>query len=504
MFLLKYYQYQISQDGISYISIAQKYLNGDFRNAINGYCGPLLSWLLIPFLYFDLSPLIAIKVISLITGLFTMIGVKLLSYKFEMTERIRNIILFSLIPIILFFSLLFVTPDLLLLCLLVYYLNIIFSSEYPNRIYKGIFCGIIGALAYLAKAYAFYFFIVHFLLFNTLHYIRSATGERKGNVLRSFFWGFIIFFIISAAWVLILSNKYQGITITTAKKYIYACMNPESPSYPMFYQGFLKPPNETAVSAWEDPSYLKIKFWNPMQSWNHFKHQIKLILQNIYTIIIIYESFSFLSIMIIIVYILFCIQPFNKVILQGDAFYPLVTIMLYPTGFVLMGTDARYLWITDILLILMGGHILSVLFRNVFFNNVRKKIVLMFLILSFIAIPIKCLIKGINTGKDIYNLSKILERHNMRGSNIASNNNWPQSLYLSYYLNSKYYGIPRKNISDENLESELKKNNIDYYLIWDESSCNSIFLHNNYKEVTKKEIPGLKIYSLKERENNNQ
>ncbi len=48
LFLLNYYQYILNSDGISYISIAQKYMVGDFGNAINGYWGPLLSWLMIP------------------------------------------------------------------------------------------------------------------------------------------------------------------------------------------------------------------------------------------------------------------------------------------------------------------------------------------------------------------------------------------------------------------------------------------------------------------------
>lgn len=57
LFLLNFYQYILNSDGISYISIAQKYMIGDFNNAINGYWGPLFSWLMIPFLYFSLNPL---------------------------------------------------------------------------------------------------------------------------------------------------------------------------------------------------------------------------------------------------------------------------------------------------------------------------------------------------------------------------------------------------------------------------------------------------------------
>jgi len=56
--LLNFYQYQINPDGISYISIAQKYLRGDYGNAVNGYWSPLFSWLLMPFLLLGCLPYI--------------------------------------------------------------------------------------------------------------------------------------------------------------------------------------------------------------------------------------------------------------------------------------------------------------------------------------------------------------------------------------------------------------------------------------------------------------
>lgn len=61
IFFLNYYQYQINPDGICYISIAQKYLSGNYGSAINGYWGPLLSWLLVPFLFFGFTPAIGNK-----------------------------------------------------------------------------------------------------------------------------------------------------------------------------------------------------------------------------------------------------------------------------------------------------------------------------------------------------------------------------------------------------------------------------------------------------------
>lgn len=42
---------RFSADSTLYLDIAEKYLRGEFDDAVNGYWGPLLSWLLIPFLY---------------------------------------------------------------------------------------------------------------------------------------------------------------------------------------------------------------------------------------------------------------------------------------------------------------------------------------------------------------------------------------------------------------------------------------------------------------------
>lgn len=74
VYLLNYYQYSIGIDGISYVNISKLYLFGDFTNAINGYWGPLFSWMLVPFLkIFGSTPdnaLYASKLLSLIIGFF--------------------------------------------------------------------------------------------------------------------------------------------------------------------------------------------------------------------------------------------------------------------------------------------------------------------------------------------------------------------------------------------------------------------------------------------------
>ncbi len=510
IFLLKYYQYYLSEDGVSYISIAKKYISGDFSNAVNGYWGPLYSWLLIPFLFFGSTPQYAVysaKIMSLIIGFFTITGVRLLSYRFEMNEEIRIVILFSLIPIVLSFSLSLITPDLLLACVLVYYLNIIFDTKYYDRPFNGLLCGVMGAIAYLSKSFAFPFFISHFFLFNFFHYIENKTKKRKMMVLRNLLLGFIIFLAVSSIWIGTISNKYGKITIGTAGEYNYALVGPESQGH-FHFQGFLKPPNKTAISVWEDPSYSKMNSWSPIESWNYFKYQLKLIWENTFYTIVIYHLFSFLSSIIILLCILICIEPFNRIISkkinkkisENVAFYSLITIFLYSAEYTPILVEIRYLLVVYILLILMDGYLLNILFQSYFIkSNLIKKYLLIFFVCSFVLLPVTNLIHDVSSGanplEELYNLSKTLKSEYDVKGNIASNKYWRETMILSYYLNSRYYGQSRY-IDDEDLLNELRRNNIDFYFVWGEKNDRSHFLP--YREITDGKIKGLRIYYLKE------
>lgn len=480
LFFLNYYQYIINSDAVSYISIAKHYVSGNYPDAINGYWGPLLSWLLIPFLFFGSNPfysLYSARILSLIIGIFTIIGIRRLSYRFEMDEVIRTIILISMIPIVLYFSLnLNVSPDLLVICLLIYYLSIIFDPKYTNNSYNAVYCGIIGALAYLSKSYVFPFFIAHFLLFNTYYYFKGFKVEKQ-KLMKNFFLGISIFLVISGLWVGIISDKYGHLTIGTAGEYNEALVGPGSVDHPMLYQGLLQPPNQNAVSAWEDPSYIKMNSWNPLESLNTFNHQLGIIWGNILKTIYYYEIFSILSLLIIVVSLFLLIRkPADKS--NRILGFSLVTIFLYSIGYCLILVEDRYLWLVYVILMLMGGFLVNILFKTEFLKGLNenfisrfKIVILMVFVLSFIIFPVSTLIQDTSSpnspyyhGKDLFNLSYSLDAYNVSGR-IASDDQWHGSLYLSYYIDSTYYGKINGNNSRD-LEKELEENNIDYYFVW--------------------------------------
>jgi hypothetical protein len=274
---------------------------------------------------------------------------------------------------------------------------------------------------------------------------------------------------------------------------------------PIFKEGFFEPPNETAFVIWEDPSYLRGEPWNAWQSWRHFKHFIRLTLKNVSEGLKIYESFSSLSIVILCAYILLLSAKSKKELLShGILLYPLFTIILFSGGYLLFHFEARYLWLSNILLLLMGGYVLTELFQEDFFKSkIRKNIVITLFALSFIFTPAKYFLQAGRGGmnSNMYHANADLKKYHIKG-NIASNresipvhDSWHKTFRLAYLLNSRYYGQAAEGISDKELENELKKFNIDYYFLWGKEISIPQFLRK-YQEVTKNEIPGLRIFSL--------
>ncbi|MDH4028341.1 MAG: hypothetical protein OEU95_05890 [Nitrospirota bacterium] len=232
---------------------------------------------------------------------------------------------------------------------------------------------------------------------------------------------------------------------------------------------------------------------------------------NVFEFLSIYESFSRLAIAIIIAYVLLLLTrpDNNRPVLCYEILYPLMTVVLYTAGYLPFHFETRYLWIVNMLFLLMGGHLLSLLFRNEFFrSDIKKGVLTGFFVLSFIITPVKSYMYiGENCmNNEMHGLGTALnEKYEIRG-NIASNrevrhvathDSWHRTFRLSYWLKSRYFGQAREKISDDELRDELTKNRIDYYFFWGDPKDVPPFL-SGYKEVTGGEVYNLRIFSLKE------
>ena len=440
----------------------------------------------------------ATKVLSLITGFFTIIGAIFLSYRFEMDDKIRIGVLFPTIFVILYFALRYNPVDLLLACFLIYYLYFIFNSAYSQKLYNGVLCGIFAAMAYLTKSYAFPFFIAHFTIMNSFYYLKNVSTRKK--LLKNLFLGLAVFFIISGTWSAVISDKYSQITFGTSGKYNFEEVGPIQHGSPI-WNGFMKPPNDKSISAWEDPSYFKMKLWNPLSSWKSFIYLLKLVINNFLKLIGYIQQFSYFSLIIHIIYLSFLFRSQRKLISSnGERIYPILTIILFCAGYLFIFVEPRYFFIVYILIILMGGYLPNILFKTGFLNNWGKLLLLFLFISPLVIISVSSLVNDRGTGQEFYLVSNSINGYNIHG-NIASNDKYMDSLNLVYYLNAHYYGTAtnsstKQPLSDLELEKSFKEYNIDYYFFWGNSNTNSNLL-TKYKEITHGTIKGLKIYKIR-------
>jgi hypothetical protein len=451
------------------------------------------------FLYLRIEPLLATKVLSLVIGAVTIAGLRWLSYRFEMTEAIRTVILLAAVPAVLTFGFFYITPDGLLTCIILFYLYVIFGADYGVGVRKGIVCGVLGGAAYLSKSFGFPFFIFHFFAMNVLGFLRSESGEARKNIVHNFLVGAAAFAVISGIWIGLISNKYGKLTFGTSGKTTYrAAASPGAQGSAVLWIGFLEPSNKTAMSAWEDPSYVKVPPPETMDSWSYFGHQMEVVSRHSRKIGDFCMEFSPLAILIGVAYVLFWLRRFNIKAMRAEVLYPSMTIALMAGAYSLVWVRDRYLYVIFMLLMLMGGYVLRRLFESNFFTKTRRWALLAVFFLSFVIPASQSLKAKAGVGRGMYGLGQALKNFVGPGSHIASNTNWGASLFLSYHLGCRYYGAEKKDISRAELERQLEGYSIDYYLAWGGGPFDSGLL-SGYPEITGGRIPGLRMYSLKNR-----
>jgi len=499
IFSICYQHYHLGADGISYISIAAKYTYGDWWNAINGYWSPLYSWLIAPILiligYNHYYASYLTRVVSFIVGFFAIIGMSRLCTTFNLNNSFKIFVLMTSVPMILFFSVYFDTPDLLVLCLLVYYFSFIFNENYSNNSLNGVICGLLGGIGFLSKTYIFPFFLVHFTFFNFLYYFKGVNINKR-RVKRNLILGLIVFLAISSLWIVTLSSKYDRLTIGTTTEYNHAVTGPEYPTHPVYFMGLIKPPNNSATSTWEEPSLVNLSDWSPFESWEYFEYQVALISGNLFRFAIFIEYYSILSMVIIILILYFIFKPGIKKSAKHRLIYLTITMLIYSSGYLIIHVQDRYIWPVIMLLMFCGFYLIDIVHEK---NklSLKLKIVLIILMLSFIFAPLCELISYPDSDNSTFALSKTLKDDYSIHGNIASNTQWGKTNEISFLLNTQYYSLPKNTTNLTELENELMANKINYYFVWGNSKdMNSINYNDltNYKEITNGKIEGLKIY----------
>lgn len=517
------FEFRINTDATAYVSIARQCLAGGFDRAVNGYWGPLLSWLMTPLLAWGVAPLWAARLVELAAAVATLFAVRWLALQLGANRRSVGVLALSLALPLVGYALILVTPDVLLLFLLTIYTGIVLPDAYRARTSRGIAAGLVAGLAYLAKSYALPFFAVHFLLINLLHVRRAGAAEAplaapsgdalpdgrreaRRRVLRNYVLGLAAFAVVAGPWVGLLTHKYGAFTFGTAGQRASAMVGPDYYGDDPVFGDLIPPPGFDATSYWDDPTAVRLNPWRPWQSADFMRHQLMLIRDNAWKVVRDAVPLMPFAVATLLFYAGVVVGGAKRPAAEAtepvdNAALPLLlTVALFTAGYIPIFVEIRYLWFVLVLLTLMTVLALQHFAVACKFKPAVWTFLATWLIVTCAAPAVEELIAKSGQGGQHVRLATVLARDcNVRG-NLASNDRWDKSLFAAFHMGARYFGTAPETIAgnEEALLAALRKHAIDYYLVWapETKPFPDPFPASRLLEVTRGVIPGLRVYAI--------
>jgi hypothetical protein len=486
--LLPFLRFHIDSDGISYIDIARHYADGNFVYAINGYWGPLLSWLMTPLLAAGVPALIAAKTACFIGGIPLLAGIKKLCRLFALSARMETAVMLVAVVMALSFFVQLISPDLLIAGIMALYLSRSLDENIGANQQDGVACGVLGAAGYFAKSYAMPFFIVHFTAVCMLRRRWSQDAQRRARLTRTWVMGVAAFAVACSPWVTLLSMHYGRFTVNTTGAYNRAVVGPSYMGHPVAYEGFFKPANPLATSVWEDPSQIPVRPWSMFDSAEDLRHQAAIAVKNVMAEMDAFQSISFFALAILLVLAVLSLEEGETAHLSLLA---LLSIAIYCAGYVPIVVRARYLYPAYILLLVAGGKLAGEVLGRISLSRTQKGLAATVFFASFLVSPAINIAGSINESRDVQELAASLSRVIGSGRTISSNARWMETLNIASLTKSRYIGQAAIGMNPRTVAITLDLMGADYFIAWNENPLHP----EGWVEISEGQLPGLLVFA---------
>lgn len=267
-------------DGVAYVRIASYWADGNLDLAVNPYWGPMLSWLIAPWLRLFAEPVLAARMaVGLGALLFVLAGIRVLD-TLELRPLHRNLGAWILALFTVSSGLDDITPDFLLSALLCFALALLLSPTWASRPRRQLLAGGLFGAAYLTKAIALPFAVGSVACVGALNVVcracaaRTALGAAGRTLLATA--------ALATPWILAISFEAGRPVLSTSASINHAFVAPgyvRNETFHPFATTF-HVPEPGRVTAWEDPSHMDYPFWSPFDGVREAAHQARIVYQN--------------------------------------------------------------------------------------------------------------------------------------------------------------------------------------------------------------------------------
>src|ERR1700733_6092363 len=208
-----HYQYYIDPDGTSYLTISQRYANGDLERAINSFWSPLGCWLTAFLIMGGIAAIPASVIVNTLGAGGCLLITQSYFIKFGIARNLQWLLNVTF-ALFLCYAIFWQSFDDIWECfLLLSTLRIILAEEFVNKPLLWVACGVVGAIAYFAKAYSLPFFML-----NTTCCTYFICKDNKKQWLKVSFIAIGVMLLCSFPWIYAIHSKYNEWTPSTAGK----------------------------------------------------------------------------------------------------------------------------------------------------------------------------------------------------------------------------------------------------------------------------------------------
>jgi hypothetical protein len=483
-----HYQYYIDPDGTAYLTISQRYANGDFAKAINGYWSPWSCWLTALLIKTGLGAMPASVVINAIGAAGVLFITQSFLLHFDIAKNLQWLLNITLALFMCYAVFWQSFDDLWEVFFLLCALRIMIADDFKSNPGLWIICGVVGTLSYFAKAYSFPFFILNMVVCSYF-----IVEKNKTQWLKISFTTIGVMILCSMPWIWLLHNKYGIWTTSTSGTLNTSWYLVGHPYWKDGIDLLLPPPYPDSPYYWEDPWYVNgvtPHFWS---SWHLLGLQMLRIGYNFLKLLGSMAEVSVLFPIVVLFVARFIFTTYkNREIAHLSKFIFVLSFLLFPLGYLPVNFGpARYIWYMMPMSMIAG-----ILFVIIHLNSNKKiaRAVPYLFALTYLVYPAWQMIKMYDEGKREYETAQLLKQNKIQGSftsNAKPGLQTQQIVRLAYFSGNTYYASPKADPPQTEIVKEIKCCSVNYYFLYGSSTDNS-FLDENGKPFPELHIQGIK------------
>lgn len=293
-----WFGYMLDSDAVGYLTVAERVSRGEYYKSINALWSPLNSWLLLVKEHEGMNFFFRAQVWNVVFGIMLLLQTWVLMYIMRVSSMLRVITQLTLSVVMVYLVYYQVFADLLQCVFIMTYLIWMIVQRNKSHLLTAVVSGLIIGIGFYAKAYTWFFFLLHFIVWQGVKYI-----ENQQSLSQSFRQIGVALFTSLAfmfPWIYAIHNKFGVWSVTgLAGKLNMSWYINSGKTFKDSIQLLIPPTYSDSPSFWEDPFPSQGILTGPFTNFSAFIHWMARCFHTALSAISCYTEISFFALILI-------------------------------------------------------------------------------------------------------------------------------------------------------------------------------------------------------------